>query len=58
MADTFDVIISIEVRGKEIVKNTREYLRTDLKTVLLLEEKLAAIDLGLLAEQKKKAGLK
>jgi len=58
MADTFDVIITIEVRGKEIVKNTREYLRTDLKTVLLLEEKLAAIDLGLLAEQKKKAGLK
>ena len=56
--DTFDVIITIEVRGKEIVKNTREYLRTDMKTVILLEEKLSNIDLGLLAEQKKKLGIK
>jgi len=55
--DTYDVVVTIEVRGKEVVKNTREYLRTDLKTVLLLEEKLASIDLGLLDEQKKKLGI-
>lgn len=57
MDEKFDVIITVEVRGKEIVKNTREYLRTDLKTVLLLEEKLQELDLGLLEEQKKKLGI-
>lgn len=56
--DKVTVRITFEVEGKEVMKDVREYIDTDLATAILLEEKLNKVDKELLDEQKRKLGLK